>query len=243
LMTNQLQRGYNWQRATNDLVKAGVQRSPDLPKYIDKAVEAAKLATQSATKSKAFAAELKAAQAKVDQLAKNGAPTTALKAAYQNVLDKTQQGTGEALQAAIDRAVYNKIKYEAQRIARTEGFAAYGQARVEEAIDDPDVSAVRFELSSRHHDFDQCDLLANQNLYGLGAGVYPTDKAPRLPIHPNGMSYFSNVSVKKISQDKASGAKFDQKKWDSEAERRGLSPSQRNPPETTKQLIPSEVKA
>lgn len=241
-LSAEMQAGYNWQKATKALESAAILRKPDLPQYIERAVSAARKATKSAKEAKEFEKVVRQAQAQVDKLAANGAPTTFLKKAYQNVLQKAESGSAEQLQAAIDRGVKAKMQYEAQRIARTEGFAAYGQARVEEAVDDPDITALKFTLSSRHHHYDQCDIIANSNLYGLGAGVYPADKAPRLPIHPNGMSYYSPVSVRKVSREAAAGAEFDRKEWEKETARRGLSPSQSQPPQETKLILSKEIK-
>ena len=244
MITSQIERGTAWNKATTELVRASVLQRPNLPQYLQRAVDAAKRANPYNPLAVAeYKAEVAKAMKQVDQLAKNGATTEFLKKAYSNVLTKIEQGKLESLSKAIDRAVTAKVKYEAQRIARTEGFAAYGQSKVEEAMTDEDISALRFTLNSRHHDFDKCDIIANSDLYGLGAGVYPKDKAPRLPIHPNGMSYYSPVSIRKVSQEESQGASFDKGKWDREVKRRGLSPSASNPPAVTQPLIPKEVNA
>jgi len=49
-----------------------------------------------------------------------------------------------------------------------------------------------------------CDLFATQNLYGLGAGVYPSLKASGLPLHPNTLSTLMGVFKAEVTAaDKA----------------------------------------
>ena len=44
-----------------------------------------------------------------------------------------------------------------------------------------------------------CDLLAAQNLYGLGAGVYPDAKTCPWPAHPNTLSFVEMVFADEVS--------------------------------------------
>lgn len=49
-----------------------------------------------------------------------------------------------------------------------------------------------------------CDLLATQNLYGLGAGVYPSIAASGWPAHPNTLSFLVVVFKDEVTaEDKA----------------------------------------
>lgn len=43
--------------------------------------------------------------------------------------------------------------------------------------------AARFVLSALHPRTDKCDPLADQDVYGLGVGVYPVSACPRPPVH------------------------------------------------------------
>lgn len=42
-------------------------------------------------------------------------------------------------------------------------------------------------FSSRHPCDDICDLYAHADLLGMGEGIFPKDKLPKLPVHPNCM--------------------------------------------------------
>jgi hypothetical protein len=53
------------------------------------------------------------------------------------------------------------------------------------AGDVPGIRGLRFRLSGSHPGQDSCNPLAEQDLYGLGAGVYPIDQFPGVPVHPN----------------------------------------------------------
>jgi hypothetical protein len=115
------------------------------------------------------------------------------------VIDATEAGSAKALDKAISKAVEAKMKYNSQRIARTEMADAWGKATRNEYIDDPDVVAMRFVLSSGHTVFDICNLTASADLYGWGAGVYPLDKSPEYPLHPNCLCVLEPIFADEIS--------------------------------------------
>ena len=50
-----------------------------------------------------------------------------------------------------------------------------------------------------------CDLLAEQNLYGLGKGVYPSAKACPWPAHPNTLSFVEMVFEDEITDADRAG--------------------------------------
>lgn len=77
------------------------------------------------------------------------------------------------------------ICYESLRLARTEMTAAYGEATIQSAMVSPSCSGVKFILSGSHPRYDICDHICGVDEYGLGIGVYPIDKAPSYPFHPN----------------------------------------------------------
>lgn len=75
------------------------------------------------------------------------------------------------------------------RVMRTEVNRAHGEAYMDGAARADGVVGFRFLLSPRHPRPDVCDLLARQNLHGLGAGVYPDRKSTPWPAHPNTLSF------------------------------------------------------
>ena len=129
-------------------------------------------------------AEQRQAIDNINRLAKNGAPNKALQAAYNELLEAVQKGNEKAIEKAVEVAINEKSRYVAERITRTEMARAWADGFWAKVQDDDDVVAVKFKLSSRHPVFDICDMYAKADMYGLGAGIYPKDKLPPLPVHP-----------------------------------------------------------
>jgi len=83
--------------------------------------------------------------------------------------------------------------WKAERVFRTEINRAHGTAYMEGAAKTPGFAGFKFLLSPQHPKPDICDLLAAQNLYGLGEGVYPDAKTCPWPAHPNTLSFVNIV--------------------------------------------------
>lgn len=129
----------------------------------------------------------------VDRLAQNGAPDRALKTSYKELLDAVESCSDKALKRAIRTAVEEKSRYVAERIARTESARAWYQGFLKDTMDDPDVVAYRWVESTRHPTEDICDEYAKVDMYGLGPGIFPKDKAPELPAHPHCLCHYEKV--------------------------------------------------
>ena len=67
---------------------------------------------------------------------------------------------------------------------------------------DDDIVAVKFKLSGRHPTFDICDMYAKADMYNLGAGVYPKDKLPPLPVHPHCLCRYSEIYTGEVDTTK-----------------------------------------
>lgn len=79
-----------------------------------------------------------------------------------------------------------KVDYNAQRLARTMVSHAYQQSLLRTTQKNPFVEGYRWLISNSHgRTCELCKERAEQNQYGLGAGVFPKDKLPL--DHPNGM--------------------------------------------------------
>ena len=83
----------------------------------------------------------------------------------------------------VDRWVLDRARYQARVVARNETVEAYRDAYRQSTDDKPYVRGYRWVLSNRHPRPDVCDVLANQNLHGLGPGGYPASEVPATP-HP-----------------------------------------------------------
>lgn len=158
----------------------------DLPKYLQKVREATGNDLQAL-------AEQRQAIDNINRLAKNGAPNKALQAAYNELLEAVQKGNEKAIEKAVEVAVNEKSRYVAERITRTEMARAWADGFIAKLKTDADIVAVKFKLSSRHPVFDICDMYAKADMYGLGAGIYPKDKLPPLPVHPHCLCRYVEV--------------------------------------------------
>ena len=158
----------------------------DLPKYLQKVREATGNDLQAL-------AEQRQAIDNINRLTKNGAPNKALQAAYNELLEAVQKGNEKAIEKAVEVAVNEKSRYVAERISRTEMARAWADGFIAKMKTDADIVAVKFKLSSRHPVFDICDMYAKADMYGLGAGIYPKDKLPPLPVHPHCLCRYVEV--------------------------------------------------
>jgi len=127
-------------------------------------------------------AEVRRLQKRINKL--TDPSTSKLKRAYQDVIDAINSRSIKAMDKASKYALYFKERYNAERIVRTETARAYGQAFHSTNLYDPDTTAFKVVLSNRHPAYDICNVHASADLYGLGRGVYPKDKGPEYPFHP-----------------------------------------------------------
>ncbi|MFG6440504.1 hypothetical protein [Roseateles sp. LKC17W] len=93
----------------------------------------------------------------------------------------------------------------ALRVARTEINRAHGEGYMASMGAVPGLVGFRFLLSPRHPRPDICDLLARQNLHGLGPGVYPDRKSCPWPAHPNTLSFVVAVMAHEVSDADRAG--------------------------------------
>ena len=197
-MARELYDGYNSGKA--------VTMQQALPKYLQ--------AVRNAYGTPRIVAESRKALRNIERLSQNGAPTKALKAAYKQLIETAQTGTEEALNKACWVAMQEKSRYIADRIARTEMARAWADGFLADIMQDDDVVAVKWKLSSRHPVFDVCDMYSKANMYNLGSGIYPKSKIPPLPAHPHCLCscitvYAGEVDLKKQKDCiKAEGEKW-----------------------------------
>lgn len=83
------------------------------------------------------------------------------------------------------------IHYNALRLARTEINNSYRETLIEANKENPITLGIRWNLSKSHPVKDICDIWAESDLYGLGAGIYPPHASPI--DHPNGLCYITDV--------------------------------------------------
>jgi hypothetical protein len=149
--------------------------NPRLPKYMREAL----------LNDDAVLADMRKAFAKLQV---NDLATEPLRAAYQQVLDAIdgiQAGSGaKLLEKRIEVAFYERMRYFATRIARTELHRAYSLREAQLLTDDADVEFVQIRRAPGRGSPCICSLFTGRDLYGLGPGVYPKASAPVPPFHP-----------------------------------------------------------
>lgn len=112
---------------------------------------------------------------------KNKVKTKNLKTAYNQVL---KAKSDEARNKALKIAMYEKGRFYANRIAQNEVNLEYMREKAKEILNNDDIETIAIKMSKAHPRTDICDYFSSVDLYGLGKGIYPKDKAPLPPFHP-----------------------------------------------------------
>ena len=169
----QLFEGYNFREPDAEPLQINPD-NPRLPKYMREILEPDPVRRKMAV---AFA------RLEVDNLS-----TPALRAAYSELLDAIDdiQGTvgRDELEKTLKTAFYERVRYFAERIARTEAHRAYAQREAQILLEDEDVEYVQIRRSRTSTAPCICDLITGRDQYGLGKGVYPKKSAPNPTFHP-----------------------------------------------------------
>lgn len=177
--------------------KGGIIPEASIPKFLSKLFDI-NISGEATPEAKRKQRELlRSVKGKIARL-----NTPYVRAAYNEVAAAVDDGNELRLQKAIYSATQEKARYHAERIARTENARAYADGQMNRFLDDEDIVAFQWKLSSRHPRYDICDFYANADLYGLGKGVYPKDKFPRLPAHPHCMCHIQPLTELDIQENK-----------------------------------------
>lgn len=177
--------------------KGGIIPEASIPKFLSKLSDiniSGEATPEAKRKERALLRSVKGKIARLD--------SPYVRAAYNEVAAAVDDGNEIRLQKAIYNATQEKARYHAERIARTENARAYADGQMNRFLDDEDIVAFQWKLSSRHPRYDICDFYANADLYGLGKGVYPKDKFPRLPAHPHCMCHIKPMTELDIDVNK-----------------------------------------
>lgn len=125
-------------------------------------------------------------QVEFDKFKAAALKTPALRAAYLEAIRKAEAGAGmDALEKVLKVAFYERNRYFANRIARTELHRNYTDQVARELMEEEEIEYVQIRMSSKHPKTDICDRHAKLDAYGLGPGVYPKADAPKPPFHPH----------------------------------------------------------
>ena len=109
------------------------------------------------------------------------------------LLGMNAKAIAKSVKDLINPSVKGGVSYAAHRLARTEINHAYQTAQHDRHQDSPWTKGMQWNLSGSHPAPDICNVNATQNLYGMGAGVYPFGKKP--DSHPNCLCYQTVVQA------------------------------------------------
>ncbi|WP_311194221.1 hypothetical protein [Selenomonas noxia] len=165
--------------------EAGIIPTQNLPKFLQDL-------TQVAHRAGVSRGEILAALKPIRRQIAKGT-TAGMRAAYSQLVNALEDQNEKALDKAIYAATQERTRYFADRIARTEMARAYQDGFLLKWDNNDDCVAYQWKLSGRHPRYDICDLYAKANLYGMGPGIFPKDKVPRLPAHPHCMCFLKPV--------------------------------------------------
>lgn len=106
------------------------------------------------------------------------------------------------IRALVSPATPGGTSYNALRISRTEMHDAFHNVSNNAYSQAPWVEAEKWELSGSHTDLDECDELAENDGFGLGAGVFPKEATPQ-PPHPNCLCFLNPITIEREEFEKA----------------------------------------
>jgi hypothetical protein len=117
----------------------------------------------------------------------------------------------------VERWVVDRARYQARMIARTETVQAFAEVYTQTTQQQPYVVGYRWTLSGSHPRPDDCDVLAHQDLDGLGPGGYLAGNVPSAP-HPNDLcSQVAIIDAQYFKRElaKAKGTEQPPRPWES----------------------------
>lgn len=150
-----------------------------LPEYVEALAEAASEGELEAAVN-AWARRMNAL-GEVDNAAGTLHGNSTIRSATQRLVRDLRRAGPDDIAGAVDRWVLERARHSARIIARNETVEAFRDGYKASTRSEPHVHGYRWALSGRHPKADPCDLLANQDLYGLGPGGYPADAVPSTP--------------------------------------------------------------
>ena len=216
-----------WKETSKELTKAikgDLKGYQNIPNHI-KELESVGRKALTGTDKRQFINRLKKSREEVEKLSDNRVLKKSYRAALNRLERAVKKNDAVLFEKAIKGATYAKNQSLAERTIITEQSRVFEQSRYNERIENPLITAIKFNLSSDHDFVDQCDVIAEAD-NGLGEGVYSLDNQPAMPIHPNGVSFLTDVTIDKVSQKQADRFKYNHSKMKRLGEQKELSPSQ-----------------
>lgn len=217
----------NWKETSTEvrkLLKGNIKGYENIPQHIKELEKVGRKALTSADKG-AFIKRLEKSRAEIEKLSDNRALKQSYKGAFNRLESAIRKNDSVLFEKAIKQATLAKNQSLAERTIITEQSAVYEQSRYDDRLNNPLITAIKFNLSSSHKTEDECDVIANTD-NGLGVGIYSLQQQPLMPIHPNGVSFLTDVTKDEVSEAQANSFKYKPKKMTGAGLNANLSPSQ-----------------
>ncbi len=176
-----------------------VTKSQDIPKYLDNIISYARRSELGTQDTADMLKMVRQVRNEIDSIGDN---TSALKNAYKGIMEAVEEGSTKALDRAVEVAVEEKSRNIALRVARTESARAYFDGFAAKWGNDSLCVAYRWNLGTAHDIADECDMYAEADMFNLGAGVFPKDQVPALPVHPNCLCQLEPVFQGEVDMSK-----------------------------------------
>ena len=159
-----------------------------LPQHVAELRDAARMALERGDQNHYLKAVSKWRSA-VERLGQGAARTAGeytIRSATQQLVKDLGAAKLEQVDQVVDRWVVERARYQARMVARSEAAEAFREVYKETNDKQPYVVGYRWTLSGSHPRPDVCEVLAGQDLDGLGPGGYKTGNTPATP-HPHCM--------------------------------------------------------
>lgn len=213
--------------------------SVGMPSYVQELVDAA-------GDHEAFKATAKKYAKRIDRLGSAAGPLFDSRTATKQLVRDLRTAQGAEIDRLATRYVKERARQHAVMIARTETIHAYRASYYESVKRKPWVHGLRWTLAASHPIEDICDILASQDLDGLGPGGYKRENVPDNP-HPNCMCYTTAIIDEQHferQQAKRDGKRQPPKPWLSGKRETGSQWLKKQPKEVQRRLLgPTRAKA
>ncbi len=186
-ITGSLRAGENVTRVAERLLDIG-KPIVRIPQHVAEMRDAARMALQQGDKNHYLTAvnKWRSTVERLGQGASGAAGEYSIRSATQQLVKDLGVAKLEQLDEVVDRWVVERARYQARMVARSEAAEAFREVYKETNSKQPYVVGYRWTPSGSHPRPDVCDVLASQDLDGLGPGGYKPDNTPTTP-HPHCM--------------------------------------------------------
>lgn len=167
---------------TAERILATDTRPQDIPRYIQEISDAAR------DGGDVLRETVERYRRQINAQGSAGRGASSIRAGTEEFLRRLETAGPEDVSGIVDRWVADRAQAHSRMIARTETIRAHRQAYTASASQSPAVVGFKWNLNTRNHKPDVCDILASQDLHGLGPGGYPRGELPPMP-HPNDMCF------------------------------------------------------